>query len=773
MNLQFALRQLRKSPGFAAAAVLTLALGIGANTAMFTVIDSVLIRPLPYPDANRLVTLGETGRDGDFGATSWLNLEDLKQQSKTLAAIGGYVTDVAILQGKEGGTTLLGTKMTCNVIDILGVEPFIGRAFSTADCAEGASPVVLLSDRVWREDFGADPHILGRQIRIGNVPQTVIGIMPASFVFPEEVGAGAASKGIWLPSRLNAEIRTRGFNLYETIGRLRPGATLDHARAELAPIAANIHRANPKSTAGLSFHLRSYRQTVTGALQPVLYTLFAALGLVLLIACANVANLQLSRCLARRQEFAVRAALGAPKWRLTWELLVESGVLSALGALLGLGLALGILQLLNLLPEDLVPRANEIHLRWGVLAVLAALATLATLLSAVVPALFAMRAEPQEALRGAGRGMSQRSGSTRMAGWLVMGEVALAGILLVGGSLLFHTLYNLEHKPLGFSTADVVTFTATPPTSAGYLGAPSSAAESSIARQIYTPLLARLRVLPGVRQVALSSSIPFDGVDLGSSFTLNGHENTTPEERKAQDAVLRVISGGYPQALGIPLLTGRPVSDDDTEQTPYVAVVNQAFARKFLGRHPLQQTVSLGGKDTGMLKPYTVVGIVADAAQKNLVDRPAPEIQLSYRQIPEHSLFYPILLASAIKFVIHAEPNQNVAAAIRSAVRKAAPGFAIDDLQTMRTTVDKVDFNQRLGFYLTGGFAGLAVLMVIVGLYGVLSQLVSQRRQEIGVRVALGATGGSILKLVLQRGAVLIGTGAAVGLLVAGALAGC
>ena len=771
-DLRLAARQMRNAPGFAAAAVLTLALGIGANTAMFTVIDSVLIRPMPYPEADRLVSIGQAGRE-NFGATSWPTLQDLRKQSKTLADVGGYVQDVAILQGNQGGKTLLGTKVTCNVMSLLGVRPTLGHTFSEDDCVEGAPPTVLLSESLWRQDFGTDPHIVGKTVRIGNVPHTVIGVMPAHFSFPQEAGAGTAAKGIWLPSRLSAEIRRRGFTLYQMIGRMRPGATISQVRAELTAEATNIRRENSKETVGLSFRVRSYRATITGAIRPVFYALAAALGLVLLIACANVANLQLSRCLARHHELAVRAALGAPKWRLLRELLVESGALSVVGALVGLQLALGILQLVRLLPEDLIPRASEIQLRWGVLTVLGGLATTATMLSGIVPALVAMRAEPQAALRGSGRGVSQQTGTTRVAGWLVMGEVAIAGVLLVGCSLLFHTLYNLQHKQLGFGIADVVTFTATPPTSAGYLAGTSTGNQKrpAIARQVYAPLLAKLRALPGVQQAALASSIPFDGVDLGSSFSINGRKNMTPEEEKAQDATIRVMSGGYMQAIGTPLIAGRPISDGDSEESLFVVVVNEAFARKFFaGKDPLGQLLNLGGKETGMEKPYTIVGVTADAAQENLVDRAEPEMMLSYRQVPEHSLFYPILLGSATKFVLRAAAGQQVSNEIRRAVRREAPGFAIDDLRTMQTTVDKADLSQRLGFYLTGGFAGIAVAMVMVGLYGVLSQLISQRRQEIGIRVALGATSRSIVGMILRQGGTLIAAGTVVGLLAAGAL---
>ncbi len=764
----YALRQPLKAPGFAIAAVLTLALGIGANTAMFTAIDSVLLRPLPYKDSGRLISIGEGRQSGEIGATSWLNLLDLSRHSKTLAEAGGYVGDVAILQGKQSGETVLGAKLTCNVLRLLDAAPLMGRGFTDADCSDGASPTVLLSENVWRQDFAADPNIVGRQVLIGDLPHTVIGVMPARFAFPEEEGADAA-KGVWLPSILTGEMKHRGFTPYSGIARLQPGVTPGQAQAELSTIAADISKSDPDDAANLHFSLRPYRQNVTGDIRPVFLALAAALALVLLIACVNVANLQLSRCLARHHELAVRSALGASKWRLVRELLVESSLLSFLGAFAGLGLAWGILQLLKLLPADMIPRADEIHLRWEVMGALIGFATLATLLSAVIPALFAMRTEPQAVLRGAGRGVSQKAGRTRMAAGLVLSEVAIAAILLVGCSLLFHTLYNLEHRALGFQVADITTFAATPPTSSGYLGNYSKSPQNiGIATRLYLPILERLRALPGVEQAALASSIPFDGVDIETSFTFKNEPPKTLAERKENHAFVRVMSGGYLQAMATPLLRGRPIADSDTENRRFVAVVNQQFVRQYLpNRDPIGRQLDMGGKDTGMVQPYTIVGVMADAVQKSNPRQPKPEIVFSYRQIPPASLFYPLFLTSATSYIIRTRTRFDISREVRSVFHQMAPGFAIDNLQTMRKTVDSANFNQRLGVYLIGSFAALAVLMVVVGLYGVLSQLVSQRRREIGVRVALGASRASILSMIFRQGSIFIGAGLLVGLALA------
>lgn len=762
-DIHLALRQLLRSPGFAIAAVLTLALGIGANTAMFAVIDSVLVRPLLYTHADRLMAIGQGSMDPGHSQTSLPTWRDLRKGSKTFQDIGGYLIDLAILQGAQGGELVLAPKLTCNMLGVLDMAPRLGRGFSDADCREGAPKTVLLSDPIWRRDFGADPNIVGRQIRIGDVPHTVIGVMPAGFAFPDEARPDSM-KGIWLPSQPNPEMNGRGFTLYSLLGRLRPGIGREQVRAELATMAANIRRQFPEDAKDLRFFLRPYRDVITGSVQPVFLALSAALGLVLLIACANVANLQLSRCLARHQELAVRAALGAPRWRLMRELLVEGASLSAFGALAGLALGWGILQGIHALPEGLIPRANEIQLRVDVVAILAVLAAVATILSSLIPALFAMNAEPQSVLRGAGRGVSARAMRSRVAGWLVAGEVAIATVLLIACSLLFRTLYNLEHQPLGFDADHLITFMAMPPSSAGFLSGPQGvkSVEASIETRVYEPILEKLRALPGVKDAALTSSVPFDGVDMRTSFELNGQKETE-QEKQQRHAEIRVMSGDYMRVMGTPMVRGRGISDEDTEQRPYVAVVNQTFAREYLQGDPIWQRIDLGGKETGMEKPYTIVGVAADAVQKRVSAPVTPELMVSYRQIPEQSFFYQLLVASATNYALRTEGHSDEAAAIRSVFRRIAPGFAIDNLQTMQKAADASTFNQRLGFYLIGSFAGVAVVMVIIGLYGVLSQLVSQRTQEIGIRMAVGATTDAILSLVLRQGSLLIAAGLIIG----------
>jgi putative ABC transport system permease protein len=773
-DLVFALRQLRKSPGFAFTAVLTLALGIGANAAMFTVIDSVLIRSLPYYAADRLVIFGPQGEGPQsYGSTSWGNLEDIRQRSRVLEDAAGYEGDVAIIQTAQGGETVFGPKLTWNLFDMIGARPAIGRGFAQADGEKGAPPTAILSDQLWRKQFAADPQIVGKIVRIGAVSHTVIGVMSPEFHFPD-TEMYTSTEAVWLPFQPTKEMLTeRGYNFLTLIGRLRRGVTRAQAQADLATVAQSIAKDDPKEAKDLRLTAVPYENAVTNSIRPVFLGLISALALVLLIACANVANLQLARCLARQQEFAVRTALGADHWRLIRQLLVEGGLLSLLGSAVGLGFATIILWSLQKLPGGMLPRASEIHRRFSMLAVLAIIAVGVTLLSSLLPVLLAWKTQPESVLRGQSRSSTPNAARSRLAGWLVSGEVALAAVLLVATGLLFHTLYNLEHQRLGFETRHVITFTATPPDSGGYLAFQSSAGNpaanapaTSIANTIYMPLLDRLRHLPGVRTAALASSTPLDGVDIHTSFEIVGQPKTEAQ-KEGRQAKIRVMSGGYPDAIGTPIVQGRAISDDDTASALFVAVINQALAEKYFRNvNPLGQQLDLGGKDTGMLKPYTIVGVIQNNIRRNLTEEPRPELTLSYQQVSRDSLFYSFLLASATQFVLRTSGDIDLTQSIHRVIRETAPGFAVDDLKSMESAVEDATGDQRLGVYLIGSFAALAVLMVVAGLYGVLAQLVNQRQQEVGIRIALGATRESILALFLRQSWRLIAVGTVAGLIV-------
>ncbi|HEY1894826.1 MAG TPA: ABC transporter permease [Terracidiphilus sp.] len=762
-DLRFALRQLHNNLGIAVLAVLTLALGVGANAAIFTIIDSVLLRPLPYANSNRLLFIGPKDDKPSFGAISWMDYRDIRAQSKLLENTAGYSEDVSVLENRDSSISVMAPRVTPSLFSMLGRQPLIGRTFYDAEGLSGGPSVVLLSEGLWRASFHSDPRIVGQVVKLSGKPYTVIGVMPATFNFPEQFGQDL-QKGVWMPLQPTPEmLKDRGYNFFQVVGVLRPGVTVAQAQKELDAIAAHI----PKEHAWEKFEFGAhpYQEVLTGPVKPVLYALFGALGLVLLIACANVSNLLIARALGRQQEFAVRAALGAGRMRLIYQMLAEGLLLSLLGC--GVGMVLAELAMVGVrkLPEGTIPRGDSIAIHWTIVLILAAIAGLTTVLSSLLPALLVARANPQTALQAASRGVGSRSAGGKLSGWLVAGEVALSTLLLVGTGLLFRTLWNLEQSRLGFETAHVTTFTAMPADAAGFsqmaVSQDTQNAPASVAVLTYQPLLDRMRQTPGVESAALVTSPPLSGMDVGSNFEIVGHPQSPNDKPGAR---VSAVSGDFARTLGTPVVRGRMIADADTATTPFVAVVNETLVKKyFAGTDPLGKQIDLG-KDTGMVKPFTIVGVLGDQVDEHVGTEPQPFIMLSQQQVPTTSLFYQALLKTIVSFVVKTRGNIPVIPEMRSVFHQVAPGIALDNFQTMQEAVDKNTFSQRLGLYLVASFAGLAIAMVIAGLYGVLSQLVSYRRREIGVRMALGATRGSVATLVLRQGIVLIAVGLTVGM---------
>jgi len=768
-DLRYALRQLRKSPGFALLAIGTLALGVGANTAIFTVIESVVLRPLPYAHADRLLYIGPKTDTPGFNKTSWLNYHDIRSQSRLLKDAAGYSEDLAVVENAGVPQNVVAPRVTPNMFSMIGTRPLLGRAFTEAEGLTNGPAVVILSEDLWRQSFHADRGIVGQSIKVSGTLHTVVGVMPASFQFPDEIGP-EIRKGIWLPLQPSQEMLTeRGYQFFSIVGELAPGVNRAQEQQELDAIAAHISGTATVTKETNLFRASPYQEVLTESARPVLYALFAAVALVLLIACANVSHLIIARCLGRQQEFAVRSALGAGRWRLARQMIWEGMLLSMLGCGAGMVLAQLALRLVRKLPYGIIPNVSAIGLHWTVVLALAAIAIVTTVLSSLLPALLVARSDPQAALQAASRGTGPRTVSGKLTGWLVAGEVALSTLLLVGTGLLFHTLWNLEQSPLGFDTDCVTTFSATPEDTAGIsnlaVSDETQAAPASVATLVYQPVLERIRHTPGVQSAALITALPLTGFNLNSSFEILGQAKDPANEAQAR---VSAVSGDYARAMGTPVLRGRMIGDEDVSTTPFVMVINQALEKKyFAGKDPLGKQLNLGGKDTGMIKPYTIVGVLADQVDKKVGMPAVPMILLPQQQIPVTSLFYPALLKTTVSFVVKTGAEIPVAAEMRSVFHQAAPGFALDDFQTMRALVDKNTFSHKLGLYLVGLFAGLAVAMVIAGLYGVLSQFVSYRRHEIGVRMALGASRRSVAQLVLRRGAMLIGTGLAAGLLLA------
>src|ERR1700760_3972748 len=563
-------------------------------------------------------------------------------------------------------------------------------------------------------------------------------------------------------------LNERGYHFDYVLGQLRPGVTLAQAQGELDRTTRSMKAANPKTLdAGFQLHAVPYLETVTGQIRPVFLGLVAALGMVLLIACANVANLMIARCLGRQQEFAVRSAMGAPRGRLIRGMLVEGGLLSTLGCAFGIALAWLLIRAIRTLPADTIPRAEAITLDWTVIVVLAAVATMTTLLSSILPAVLVARTHPQRALQTASRGLGTRSVSNRFTHVLVIGEVALSTLLLIATGLLFHTLWNLQHTDLGFTTERITGFTVMPADAAGFsnmaVSADTEHAPVSVAVSAYGPVLDRLRNAPGVEDAALVTAPPLSGIDMNTSLNIIGEPK---DDAHTYSARMSAASPDYAHLLGTPVLRGRMISESDTATAPYVVVIYDALTRKVFGtRDPLGKQMDLGGKDTGMIKPYTIVGVIADQKDTAIGKAAAPMLWLPYQQIPTTSLFYPALLKTVVNMLVKTRGDVAVAPIARSVFREQAPDYALDSFATLQETVNKSDFTNRLGLYITGAFAGVAALMVITGLYGVLAQLVGYRRREIGIRLALGAPRASVLQMVLRQGAVMIVVGLVAGLI--------
>jgi putative ABC transport system permease protein len=763
-DLRFAARMLRKSPGFTAIAVITLALGIGANTAMFTVVESVMVRPLPYANAARMVLIG-MGDQENIGNASYLDYRDLRDQTKVMDEVGCFLADVGVVQGKDGSASVSTARLTPNIFQVLGVQPLLGRTFTEEEGKPGGPEAVLLSEVMWKGNFGADPQIVGKTIRVNNESRTVVGVMPATFRFPDLGGADIA-KGVWIPMVPTPEMeKERGFNLFSIVGELRPGATIGQARAELGIIVKQIQNVDPKHAEKLALYMKPYQDVLTGSMNPVFLALTVALGLVLLIACANVANLLIARCVGRQQEFAVRAALGAGRMRLMRQLIIEGGLLSVLGCFGGFLIVYETIGLVHKMPPDTIPRADEIAVRWTVVLALAAIATATTIISSLLPALLAGRTDPQRALQLAARSTGTKSVKGRLSRGLVAAEVALSVVLLVATGLLFHTLLNLQHARLGFETTNVSSFTAMPADAAGFANLAVSEDEKhvtpSVATLIYQPALARIRALPGVQEASLMSALPLSGVDLGGDFEIVGRPKDPANKPGARFAA---VSADYERVMGTPVIRGRMINEDDSADAPAVAAINETLAKEyFANEDPIGKELDLDAK-SGMRKLVRIVGVIGDQVDDSVTGKPRPLLMLSYQQIPTTSLYYAALIKTAVFFVVKTKGNIAVAPMMRGVFHDVAPEMALDNFETLQKTVDDSNFSLRLGLYLIGAFAGLAVLMVVAGLYGVLAQLVNYRKREIGLRMALGASPQNILAMVLRQGSVLVVAGLVAGL---------
>ncbi|HEX9105806.1 MAG TPA: ABC transporter permease [Longimicrobiales bacterium] len=736
-DVRYGVRALRRTPAFALAAVLTLALAIGATSAVFTVVNGVLLRPLPFPDPDRLFVVSYLPTDLPFDLppgmadSQWLTYRDRQRSFEPVTA---YASSAANLSGAGEATRLFGARADASFFRVLGVAPLLGRVFTATEVA-GDEHVVVLGETLWRQRFGANPHVLGSWVELDGVPHVVIGVMPRGFTFPEQ-------SSIWMP--LNVRLDAHNFLILGSLGRLRPGVTAVQARAELESIMGALPHAGRGRLKTVA-RIVALKETVTGNVQASLFVFLGAVAFVLLIACANIANLLLIRAASRRREMAVRVALGAGRGRIARQLLTESILIALAGGALGIPLAaLGVRALVAIAPAGRIPRLGEVHLDWRVVAFTMAIAVLTGLLFGLLPAVHSARRPPQEAMSESTRLAGGSHG--RLRGGLAVGEIALALVLLTGAGLMIRSFLTLRAADKGYDGTRVTTMDVNLP-SAKY-------ADAQRQKAFHAELLGSLSRIAGVRGAALVSTRPMANVGMMGNFTVEG---PSPLPR-GYEVDKMLVSPGYFAAMGVRLMRGRDFTAADDARAPGVLIVSQSVASKLWpGQDPLGRRVSEDEQPSpGSWR--TVVGVVSDVVQ----DRSMAKRSGMYFPYQQSSWTWSL---ANMTYVVRTDAGAGVAPAMRSALRAVDPAIPALQLMSMDDALMEVVAEPVFQTRLLAVFAALALLLAAIGTYGVLAYDVTERSREIALRMALGATPGEVIRLVMRRTGSLALGGAAIGLL--------
>ena len=758
LDVRYALRQMKRSPGFAATVIGTLALGIGAAAAMFTVVDHVLLRPLPYQNAQRLVVMDEMGHDPRFhNKAPWLDLQQWREANRSFTDIG-FSTAMfgrTYLEGKDATALQVdGQQVSPNLFAVLGAKPALGAGFIDEPPGFGAvknAGTIVLSHAVWETAFGGDPRIIGRKVQVNDLPYTVVGVMPAGFTYPADATGYAQ---LWVVRQLDDLDKQRNYtaDLYTAIGRLRPGVSVKAARAEMATIQKQVV-AQYTDAAWREEHskveMRRYADTLVDAdIKKALLALLAAAGVLWLIAAVNVTNLLLARSTARQREIAMRGALGASRGRVMQQMIVEGLVLSSCAAALGIGLALAAIRVTGSVASTHLNVNFSTHVNGTILAVLCGLTLVTAVLSSAWPALLAVQAPIEPALKQGGHQTGAGRRHNRLRRGLVAAEVAMSLTLLVACGLLLRTIYTLRHVPLGYRTDHILV---------ANLSVPSYRyTDNNVTTSLYEPLLERVQHLHGVEAAGMMSEVPLGKTfNIMLSLRMNGGMIT---------AGMKPVTPEIQRIFGFKMLAGRFFNDEDTPTSAPVLVVNPAFAREFApDKHDLDSVLGMKVWDLRKNAPGRVIGVV-DGQRQTTIDEPSqPEVELCLCQLtPASGMYQPSTIAMDLA-VRTRMPAQVMIPEIRDVLRQARPELANSTITTMDQIVEDSFGSQRLAAHLLEIFGGSALLLCVAGLYGLLAYVVTQRTRELGVRIALGARPADLSWLVLRQAGAMLLVGVAVG----------
>jgi putative ABC transport system permease protein len=745
-DASFAMRTLRRAPAFTLVAALTLAIGIGANTAIFSVVRGILLRPLPFADPSRLVMVRSTYR-GDPSTSSPANVADYRAQNRSFTSMAVLDARSAVLTGAGDPEELRGFSVGGDFFSILGVKSLAGTTvFAPSDPAWNGTRSVLVNEKLWRTRFGSNPALVGSMLTLDNERYKVIGIVPATSAWPSKAM-------LWFPFTYDPATleKSRGAVFLETVARLAPGATIASAKADLQAIAARLADEHPDNDAGLGATVIPMHEYITGKLRLPLLVLLGGVAFVLLIACANVANLLLVRGVAREGELAVRTALGAGRGRLIRQLVTESLVLSLVGGVIGLLLAIAGTRLLIASAPKNIPRLDSIHVDGAVLAFTLAITAITGALFGLVPARQMLDPDISRTLREGGRGGGQRAGKHRARRVLVMAEVALSVMLLAGAGLLIRSFTRLMDVDPGFRTDHLMSFALSLP-EAKY---PDPARQATFLNSV----LERVRALPGVQSAGAGLGLPLSDMGFGLSFTIAGRPPVAPAEEP--DAEVRIATPEYLTTLGIRITRGRGFSRLDDASAPRVLLITEAAAHKFFpNEDPLGKHISLGWRRDSLRLEGDIVGVTTDVKQSSLAAATLPQMWFPFDQWP----------MSNMTVVIHSNRDlQSVAADARRAIRELDPDLAIARVMTLDDVLAESVAQPRFYMTLLSAFAVVAIVLASIGIYGVIAYLVGQRSREIGIRIALGAPPSRVVRMVVSEGVAMVAAGIAIG--VAGAIA--